>query len=53
MTVQELKSRLDEMPDNAEVIMIGPDFYGYTVTDVKYKESTIHKDGVVQICANA
>lgn len=50
MTVKELKGKLDEMPDNAEVLVVDPVLAAERITTVKYCESTIRSDGVVQIC---
>ena len=50
MTVKELKEKLDEMPDEAEVIVIDGMLTGYQITVIKHCESTRYKDGVVQIC---
>lgn len=46
MTVKELKERLDEMPDGAEVVIEDdPDFYEHDyITNVVHR-----KDGVVVI----
>lgn len=50
MTVKELKEKLDEMHDNAEVLVVDSVLSAERITAVKYRESTIHSDGVVQIC---
>ena len=50
MTVKELKEKLAEMPDEAEVIVIDSFLCGNQIIAIKHRESTIHKDGVVQIC---
>lgn len=53
MTVKELKARLDEMPDEAEVIVVDGVLYGNQIAAVKHRESTRHQDGVVEICTYA
>ena len=50
MTVKEIKEKLAEMPDEAEVIVIDSLLCGNEIIAIKHRESTIHKDGVVQIC---
>lgn len=50
MTVKELMERLEEMPESAKVIVIDPTLCGLNITKVRHKESTIHEDGVVQLC---
>ena len=50
MTVKELKAKLDEAPDEAEVIVVDGVLCGYQITAVKHRESTRHQDGVVMIC---
>lgn len=50
MTVKELKEKLAEMPDEAKVIVVDSFLCGNQIIAVKHRESTIYKDGVVQIC---
>ena len=50
MTVKELKEKLDKMLDGAEVIVVDAVLKGNRITAVKHRESTLHDDGIVQIC---
>lgn len=50
MIVKELKEKLDEMPDDAEVIVVDSVLCGNQIMKIKYRESIRHQDGVVQIC---
>jgi hypothetical protein len=49
MVIKELKEKLNEMPDDAEVIVLDPTLIGYRIDDVKHFESTIHEEGLVKI----
>lgn len=50
MIVKQLKAKLDEMPDEAEVIVVDGVLCVNQITAVKHSESTRHQDGVVEIC---
>lgn len=49
MTVKELKERLEEMPDEAKVFVTDECLAENEITNIKHRESTRVKDGVVQI----
>ena len=51
MTVKELREKLNEMPDEANVIVVDAWLTGNSITAIKHRESTKCEDGVVQICA--
>lgn len=49
MTVKELKDKLEEMPDEAEVFVTDAFLIENEITNIKHRESTYRKDGVVQL----
>ena len=49
MTVKELKDQLNQMPDNADVILIDTTLYGSNVSHIKFDKNTKHELGVVKI----
>ena len=50
MTVKELQTELNDMPDDAVVIVTDARLVGHRIDKIEITESPVNEDSVIRIC---